>query len=160
MDEEIRDGEDAAVTYPCLLLAHSVYFNGESWHYRYRMNEQSISRSYDEGWYASASAYCRWLDKMIAGDNHLQLSIRLEKLRMFYRYLYREYVHCKKEKRDFRDQIRWSRENTEVGACIDQTNIRKLEIPVYEKVRLEMLKMKKYQLCSFLCWMQYIKNRT
>lgn len=87
--ETIKDGEDAAITYPCMLLAEKVFFSLEEHAYNYRVLSESMSHYYDENWYKSASDYCNWMEKCILEYcPKLKNNVSLEKYRMYYRYIY------------------------------------------------------------------------
>lgn len=161
MDEGIRDGEDAAVTYPCLLAAKKVVFMTSGHHYRYRINTASMSRSFDKAWYESASAYCVWMnDKFGNEDSYLKESADLENFMMLYRYLNREYAFCKKNREEkFNARMKKIMEETAVGKSIRKVDLRKLKLPLFEKMKYGLLKHKMYTLCKALCWLGYSYRR-
>lgn len=154
MNEGIRDGEDAAVTYPCLLSAEKVVFITDQHHYKYRINTESISRSFDKVWYVSASEYCNWMEQKVSKKKaSLEKSVSLEKFMMLYRYLNREYAFCMKNKEEsFEKRMQEIIENTEVGKSLFQIDLWKMEIPFFEKLQYRMLQHKRYGFCKIFCW--------
>ena len=158
MDERIKDGEDAAVTYPCFLRAERIIFLTDKHHYKYRINTESMSRSYDPAWYESASAYCDWMDRMIGGrGDALRESLKLEKFMMFHRYLNREYVYCRENAEEhFAAKIKTIVEETAIGKSIGQINFGVLEVSLLEKMKYELLKRKRYKWCQMICAISYI----
>lgn len=160
MNEGIRDGEDAAVTYPCLFAAKKVVFMDAGHHYRYRINPESMSRSFDKVWYESASNYCEWMnDKFKNAESPLKESASLENFRMLYRYVNREYAFCKENKEErFHKRMKNIMENTAVGKSLRQVDLRKLRLSLFEKLQYGMLKHGRYTLCKILCWIIYVYN--
>lgn len=157
MNEGIRDGEDAAVTYPCLFAAEKVVFLTSEHHYRYRMNPESMSRSFDKLWYESASAYCVWMnDKFANVGFDLKESVRLENFMMLYRYVNREYAFCRENKEEsFSKRMKKVMEDTVVGRSINNIDIRKLKLTFWGKLKYSALKYKIYALCKVICWLEY-----
>lgn len=157
MNEKIRDGEDAAVTYPCLLAAEKVVFMTSEHHYRYRINTASMSRSFDKIWYESASAYCVWMnDKFGNADAYLKESVNLENFMMLYRYVNREYAFCKKSKKEnFHKRMKKIIEETAVGKSIWKVDLRNLKLSFWDKLKYATLRHKMYTFCKVLCWIEY-----
>lgn len=161
MNEGIRDGEDAAVTYPCLLAAGKVVFMTSEHHYRYRINTESMSRSFDRVWFESASAYCMWMnDKFGNADSYLKESVNLENFKMLYRYVNREYFFCKKNKEEnFHKRMKKIIEETTVGKSIWKVDLQNLKLPFWDKLKYVVLRHKMYTFCKVLCWIEYSYGR-
>lgn len=62
MLNEITLGEDAAITYPCLLDANSIYITDYSG-YMYRQNQSSMTHSYDKNLYIKIKNLLTYLEK-------------------------------------------------------------------------------------------------
>ena len=155
MDERIRDGEDAAVTYPCFLLAKQIVFLTKQHHYQYRINPESMSRNFDKDWYKSASFYCEWLEQNVSKKYaKMEDSVRLEKFLMLYRYLNKEYLYSK-GKKCFRKRISEIREKTDIGKNVCNVNVGKLRISLFGKLQYGFLKYKLYGMCELCCWCYY-----
>lgn len=161
MNEGIRDGEDAAVTYPCLFAAEKVVFMTSEHYYRYRINTISMSRSFDKTWYESASAYCVWMnDKFGNADSYLKESVNLENFKMLYRYVNREYAFCKKNKEEnFHKRMKKIIEETAVGKSIWKVDLKNLRLPFLDKLKYAALRHKMYTFCKVLCWLEYSYGR-
>lgn len=161
LDEEIKDGEDAAVTYVCLFHAQNAFFSKNSSHYKYRVNDVSMSRSFDKNWYTSASAYCKWMNKEFVEYDFYQMpeSIALEKFMMLYRYLDREYAYSKcLNKKERYERIRMIRETTEIGRTIEKIDLNKLKCSFFAKTKFKFLKNQYYSLYVCVCEIEYVKN--
>ena len=154
MNEKIRDGEDAAVTYPCFLKAESVYFWQEGCGYNYQINLESMSNKYDKNWVENASEYCRWIEDNISNEK-LQESVLLEQFRMLYRYAKREFDYCLINKCLFDKRIRTIIEDTIVGGSINKIDIKKMDIPYVEKLQFATMKYGYYKLCKYLYMLRY-----
>lgn len=145
--ETIRDGEDASITYPCMLLAEKVFFAIDEHAYNYRILDESMSHNYDVNWYKSASNYCEWLDKSIVTSwAYMKKSVSLEKYRMYYRYIYREFErykskgvmeYCKRMK-EVDDSI--------VGMSRLDVKVSCLELPTHDKIICSLLNHKNYKM--------------
>lgn len=161
MNEGIRDGEDAAVTYPCLIEAKKVVFMTSEHHYRYRIISESMSHGFDKAWYESASSYCKWMnDKIGNADSYLKESVNLENFRMLYRYVNREYAFCKENKGElFHKRIKKIMKETTVGKSIWNVDLHNLQLSFFDKLQYEMLKHKRYTLCNIICWIRYSYER-
>ena len=160
MNENIKDGEDASVTYPCFLQAENVFFNTKGHHYKYRINEVSMSRSYDPKWSQNASDYCEWIEKhILCLDVTLKESVFLEQFRMLYRYLDKEYVFCKENGISFTKSIKNILEDTVVGKSLYKVQIDELKLSYIEKIQYNALKRHWFWCCEILCWCRrmYIK---
>lgn len=131
IDERIRDGEDGACSYPCMLLAESVYVCSGVHQCQYRINQGSMIHSYNPQWYVSAECYCKWLEERVAdyGDEILKRTLNTEQFRQFYRYVDREFGSNKR----FRDKIKTMR----IAADMPTMN------KVLQRVRLEEMELSK-----------------
>ncbi len=131
IDERIKDGEDGACSYPCMLLAESVYVCNGMHQYQYRINQASMTHSYNPQWYVSAECYCKWLEERVAdyGDRVLKRALNTEQFRQFYRYVDREFGSNKR----FRDKIKTMR----IAANMPTMN------KVLQRVRLEEMELSK-----------------
>ncbi len=131
IDERIRDGEDGACSYPCMLLAESVYVCSGVHQNQYRINQGSMTHSYNPQWYVSAECYCKWLEERVAdyGDEILKRTLNTEQFRQFYRYVDREFGSNKR----FRDKIKTMR----IAADMPTMN------KVLQRVRLEEMELSK-----------------
>lgn len=160
MDESMKDGEDAAVTYPCLGQAESVFFHTKAHHYRYRMNPVSMSRSYNPDWVENASKYSRWLEKeVLRREEGLTESVYLEQFRMLYRYLDREFVFCKEQKENFCHRIRTVIEGTPMGNSLRQLKLKDMKLSFVEKIQYHAFKTGKYGLGGVICWCRNIYTK-
>lgn len=143
----IKDGEDAAITYPTMLEARSIYFMSELYPYHYRILESSMSHHYDSRWYISASDYCDWIEECIGKIySDLAESIELEKYRMYHRYIIREYLHYREKGiRHYTKRMRFIRK-TKVGTNGRNMKVSCLQIPVCDKMICHILKCECYTL--------------
>ena len=145
--ETIKDGEDAAITYPCMLLAEKVFFSLEEHAYNYRILSESMSHHYDADWYKSASDYCRWMEESIAGFYpNMKNSVSLEKYRMFYRYIYREFEkYLSQGINEYCERLQII-DKSGVGASRHEVKVSCLDIPIHDKIICSLLNDRKYKL--------------
>lgn len=142
LDEAIRDGEDAAISYPCFLYADNVYFASECVDYQYRVLQDSMSHGYSENWEISASHYCRWMQNVFEQCDEPDLSdaLKYEKFYMFYRYYNREIQYCMENRKNMKQTFDYLLNNTDIGKTIYEVSISKLPIPIIEKIKLIMVR--------------------
>lgn len=114
-----------------MLLAESVYVCNGMHQYQYRINQASMTHSYNPQWYVSAECYCKWLEERVAdyGDRVLKRALNTEQFRQFYRYVDREFGSNKR----FRDKIKTMR----IAANMPTMN------KVLQRVRLEEMELSK-----------------
>ena len=95
---KIRIGEDAAVTYPCLLKASSLAFV-ESSLYHYRVNDVSMTKAYDKNLENTINIPIKILSNVFSGEASLVGQIDYYKLYMFEFVIRNEAnENCKKTK--------------------------------------------------------------
>lgn len=70
IDPQIDVAEDASITYPCIYMAKSLYFNEEYNGYIYRIINNSMSHSYRENWYDNVIRFENWMKSFFSSvDN-------------------------------------------------------------------------------------------
>lgn len=151
VDENIRDGEDALISYPCLYDAECVYIANEVQKYFYRVHEKSMSHKHENQWLQNAISFATCLEKQFANCKEIYItdSMKFEKFYMIYRYIYREIVYCKKENRAINqslDEIL----DTAIGHIFCSTNIARCSIPWKEKIFVWLCQRRKYRVLTFL----------
>ncbi|MGN0527796.1 MAG: glycosyltransferase family 2 protein [Eubacterium sp.] len=75
--EKIKIGEDAAFTYPCLLQAKSLAYCGE-YLYHYRINQNSMTKSYDKNMEDTIMIPYEILKKVFSKYNGFELDKQLD----------------------------------------------------------------------------------
>lgn len=143
----IKDGEDAAITYPCMLLAEKVLFSLDEHAYNYRILSESMSHHYDANWYKSASDFCVWMDNSIADYYpYMKNSVSLEKFRMYYRYIYREFEqYLTKGMSEYCQKLQII-DKSRVGSSRYEVNVSCLDIPIHDKILCSLLNDRRYKL--------------
>lgn len=158
--EKIKDGEDAAITYPCMLLAEKVFFSPEDHAYNYRILSESMSHNYDVNWYKSASEYCSWMEKYILDFYpDMKVNVLLEKYRMYYRYIYREFEKYSSQGINEYSERLQIIDESEVGISRWEVKVSCLNIPIHDKIICSLLNSRKYKLAyRFMQLIRIISN--
>lgn len=158
--ETIKDGEDAAITYPCMLQAEKVCILGDERAYNYRILSESMSHHYDINWYKSASDYCEWMDKCIVDVfPNMKNCVILEKYRMYYRYIYREFgKYLSKGQNAYSERMQKIDESI-IGLSRMEVKVSSLKLPIQDKIICLLLNRKKYKIAyQFMKLIQKASN--
>lgn len=144
---EIKIGEDAAFTYPCLLDAQSLAYIGDCLYY-YRINQESMTKAYDENYHKTILIPYDILKEKFGDDDTL-----LRQLDYFLIYLFNGVVRnqasaqctmSKSEKKSVYREFLTGSDLTGAAKRID-TGV----LPFHTKMLISFIKMKSPGLINF-----------
>jgi glycosyltransferase involved in cell wall biosynthesis len=148
---EIRMGEDAACTYPCLLDATSIYILEKKYLYHYRQNSLSMTKKYDDKFLEGMLTLYSLLKEINNEKNIFDLSEQLRYYLVFLTIGAVDNEFNKSNKKNYRDKLKYVKDmllNEEINSALHDISLK--DIPFNTKVHLWLLRSKQIALLNLL----------